>query len=176
MWTGRLAFVIFRHDLDREIATMRLFRMLLLAGLGLAGCGNTTSKFEEVVKHQENVVDLTKASLLGHERLEFRKSVPSDVASPTFEGRWNFTDQERPVDVYLVKASDYHANVPPDSLEHVYWSSLLGALEGIGTLRTREIHIHPRAGDWVLVFYNSADAGPLSKAEFTAQISLSYFK
>jgi hypothetical protein len=155
---------------------MRLLRMLVVAGLGLAGCGNTTGVFQEVVKHQEEVVDLTKASLLGHERLEFRKSVPSDVASPTFEGRWNPIDQEHPVDVYLVKASDYHANVRPDSLEHVYWSSLLGALEGIGTLRTKEIHIHPKAGDWVLVFYNSADVGPQSKSEFSAQIALSYFK
>ena len=155
----------------------------MLLGLGLAGCGNKDlGTFTDVHKYIDRFIDFNgkcpdTGCLDARERLEFRKVIPGDVADPGFEGRWSFSDPEKPVDVYVIPADKYtNRTVPPDSLPGVFWSSIQGAIEGIGTLRAKEMHLNPRPGEWWIVFYNPATPGPLTTSQFSATIDFRYFK
>jgi hypothetical protein len=150
-----------------------------LAGLALMGCQEPQS-FEDVKKYSIPIVDQENIILTGEQRNEYRVTVPGDVTHPSFEGRWTFRDPEKPIDIYVFPASRYTSGqplAPEDSV--VYWSSLSNAIGGLGQLRATEMHIHPRPGDWVIVYYNaqSAAAGPiLTRAEFSTELVLTYFK
>ena len=141
----------------------------LVLGLasGLAGCKKVTG-FQEVKKHTTRFVDLTKKRLEGHQRLVYPLDgplvVPGDVTHPTLEGRWSFSDQEKPVDVFVVRAADYDPDVEPSPLHDIFFSSIQGAVAGVGTLRAKAMHKHPPPGSWLVVFYNGADPGALTTA------------
>lgn len=170
----------------------------------LGGCNNEIMSFVDIKKLSEPIVDVVRATLdnttESARRFEYRVVVrdtclwdagrttcdaswPLRMVHPSFEGRWTFSDPERPIDFYIINAvvwddTTFHLDSRspsslPDSL--VRWSSITGAVEGLGTLRAKEMHVHPAPGTWVVVLYNSR-TGPDGKAEFSAEINLTYFR
>jgi hypothetical protein len=154
-------------------------RALVLGLLGLllgSACENPQG-FVEPKKYTDTIVNLRNYVLPGQAQLVYRVEVQPEpqMTHPHFEGRWNFADVEKPVDVYVLRAEHYVETAPPASQDSLlFWSSLENAV--VGQQRETSMHLHPAPGSWVIVFYNAGPATSTGRATFSADESLSYFK
>jgi len=138
---------------------------LLALGLGASGCEEQQG-FMEPTKVRETFMDVDDQIVDGQRRLEFRVNVPGDVTHASFEGLWTFRNPEKPLFVYVVRASEYDSAADPATLPNFFM------------LRPEvtTIHVHPTPGDWVVVLHNPAAFGPATRAEVSGQILLSFWR
>jgi len=149
----------------RASLAVPLFAFALAAG----GCEEKPG-FMEPTKVRETIMDLRNQIVDGQRRLEFRVHVPGGVTHPSFIGLWTFRDREKPLHVYVVRAAEY------DSAGGS--ASDLATLPNYFMLRpeVNTIHVHPTPGDWVIVLRNPAAFGPVTRAEVTGTIVLSFWR
>jgi hypothetical protein len=147
----------------------------LVAALAALGCENPQG-FVEPTKHKEVIVDLFSYEMNGQQQEVYRTTVlpEPDMVHPHFEGRWTFSDNERPIDVYVIPAAYYNPQLLPAAQDSIFWSSLTDAV--VGQQRQIEMHVHPNPGDWVIVLYNSLPFLATSRAKISTEIDLTYFK
>lgn len=148
---------------------------LLLGVWALAGCGENPV-FGRIEKKVDVVANVDDQQLRGQERLVFRVTVSANLIHPEFHLRWTNLNTESNVDVYVLPDSSYYPDVPPQDLEHVLWTSVPPDGANFGD-RSSSIQVHPAPGEWVLFFFNPADAGVRALyADLTAEIQLTYFQ
>ena len=147
------------------------------AGLLLAACLGTTSceepqGFVEPQLQTQNVADLFNFEMDGQQQEIFRVTVLAepDMVHPHLEGRWTFTDNEKPIDIYVIPAQSYDPSLPPGEQDDIRWSSLQDAI--VGQQRQTSMHLHPEPGEWVLVFYNSLPFAATSRTRISSEIKL----
>jgi hypothetical protein len=151
-----------------------------LAALGL-GCEDP-QHFSEPEKHTEQFVDFSNLVMSGRQSLPadpayvYHVTVGSatDMVHPHFEGHWTFADPEKPIDIYVMPASQYNSSQPPAGQEGIFWTSLTDAV--VGQQRATSMHLHPTPGDWVIIFYNPAPNVLNGRSEIAAEVALTYFK
>jgi hypothetical protein len=152
--------------------------ILLGALAALIGCGDESSS--EVIapprRHVERFIDLENEELTGQGELVFYVTVlpEPEIVHPHFEGRWTFSDIEKPIDFFVIPAASYVVGQPPASQRDIYWSSIQDAQ--VGQQRAPRMEIHPPPGDWVIVLYNALPFGPTTRARFSTEIELTYFR
>ena len=140
--------------------------VLIALTFGGTGCEEQPG-FMNTTKSTQTFMDLDDVLVQGQFRLEFRVTVPSDVTHPSFEGLWTFRNPEKPLRVYVVRATDYpDSNVDPATLPNYF------TLDPI----VNTIHVHPTPGEWVVVLHNPADFGPTTASEISGSIILSYWR
>ncbi len=148
-----------------------------LLGLVVLGACSNPQGFVEPKKHTDPIVALRNNILPGQSQLVYRVTVQPEpeMTHPMFIGRWNFADVEKPIDVYVCTGDHYVETVPPAAQDSViFWSSLQNAV--VGQQRETTMELHPKPGNWVIVFYNAAAATSVGRATFSADVSLQYFK
>jgi len=158
----------------------------LAAGAGL-GCEDP-QHFSEPEKHSLSVVDFEDVVMNGR-RLGSRLLPPDpqfiyrfnvqpepDMVHPHLIGRWTLTDPEKPIDVYVIPATNFVDSLPPtaypDSL--VFWKSTTDATTG--QQRATSMQEHPFPGDWVVLFYNTAENNLGGRSEISSEVTLTWFK
>jgi len=154
---------------------MHRYRIAVCAGfVALSGACNDPQTFQDVQKHTVEFIMFRNVAMLGGDRQTFPQNVPGDVTHPSFEGRWVVRDPEKPVDMYVFRASDYDPNRPLADQAY-FWSSTTMS-NGLGQQRSQEVHVHPTPGDWLIVFSNPAVGTVGTRTDVSADISLSFFK
>lgn len=144
----------------RGILVIVLVAVNLLAG----GCEEKPG-FMEPTKVRETFMEVRNQIVDGQRQLEFRVHVPSGVTHPSFVGLWTFRDREKPLFVYIVRASEFTGNDP------AAWPNYFQLSPEVNT-----IHVHPTPGEWVVVLRNPAAFGPATRSEVTGSIVLSYWR
>ncbi len=149
--------------------------LVLAASLAAVSCDNPEG-FVEPTLHRETVVDLYNFDMDGQQQAVFRVTVlpEPDMVHPHLEGRWTFTDNEKPIDIYVIPAQYFDPNRVPADQDSIFWSSLQDAV--VGQQRQTSMHLHPRPGEWVIVFYNSLPYAAASRSRVSSEIDLTYFK
>lgn len=149
--------------------------LVLGGGLALAGCEDPPT-FSEPKRQIQVIIDLEDVELIGQAQIVYRVTVPPppEFVHPHFEGRWTFSDNEKPIDFYVIPAADYIEGQLPPAQTGVFWSSVQDAV--VGQQRATGMELHPAPGDWVIVLFNSLPFGPTTRARFSSEVDLSYFK
>jgi hypothetical protein len=145
----------------RGLVAVSLIVVALLAG----GCEEQS--FTEPTKIRETFMDIDDVLVDGQRRLEFRVDVPAGVTHPSFEGLWTFRNPEKPLHLFVVRASEYDPLVDPNTLPNYF------------QIRRTDnfLNIHPTSGEqWVVVLHNPADFGPLTRSEVSGTATLSYWR
>jgi hypothetical protein len=133
-------------------------------------------EFVEPSRHTQRFLDLTNVEFTGQQQEVYRVTVlpEPDMVHPHFEGRWTFADPERPIDFYVIPAAYYDPNALGGEQDSIFWSSVADA--DVGQQRLASMHLHPTPGDWVVVLYNALPFGPTTRARFSTELDLTYFR
>jgi hypothetical protein len=156
-------------------ARRRWIGVALLGGALFVGCEDPAT-FSEPERRSQIIVDLEDVELLGQQQLVFRATVlpEPEMVHPHFEGRWTFADNEKPIDFYVIPAADYIQGQLPPAQTGIFWSSVQNAV--VGQQRATGMHLHPAPGDWVIVLFNALPFGPTTRARFSSEVDLTFFK
>ena len=149
--------------------------LVLLAALVALSCSDPQG-FVEPQKYTEVVSDLFNFDMNGQQQEVYRATVlpEPEMVHPHFEGRWTFSDNEKPIDIYVIPAQYYDPARLPAAQDSVFWSSIQDAI--VGQQRATGMHIHPTPGEWVIVYYNALPFAATSRARLSSEILLTYFK
>jgi len=147
--------------------------LLLAASLAIVSCDDPQG-FVEPELVRQSIVDLFNFDMDGQQQEIYRITVGGDMVHPHLEGKWTFTDPEKPIDIYVVPAASYDPNLLPGEQPVIRWSSLQDAI--VGQQRQTTMHIHPEVGEWVIILYNSLPYVATSRSRISSEIDLTYFK
>jgi hypothetical protein len=141
----------------------------------MSGCEDPQG-FVDPQQFSQRFIDLYNAELNGQSKLVYRVAVlpEPEMVHPHIEGRWTFTDPEKPIDVYIIPAAYYDDSRPPAEQDSVFWASVTGA--EVDQQRATSVQVHPTPGDWVVVLYNALPFAATSRARFSMEIALTFFK